>query len=157
MSANQKVVYKTQRKDVRRVYFNENVAVTSGTNYYVIHTATEKSTLMGFELQIGHANAENTPTEDVARASVNIQVCPSGKYQAPLSSGAVLDSDLPTGVIREFKHLIPDQPSCIMQPWYATKAKRKLAKGEIVYLGISFNKTHPVSEFICHGFIYIGE
>lgn len=148
------IIYKNKKKEVRRIYVREAFFFHTTQQDAILHTATEKETIMGLDL-VAKAYVSNAGlTNNYAVQEARIYVASNG---APVvcNIADVLDSETKSKemerITLEVSDMIPDIETI------KNKKKRKMSKGEVLYLSQIANAIEANARVIVSGYIYIGD
>lgn len=155
VKGSQKIIYRSPKKNVRRVWFNVNETFDSAGGNSALHTATDKETLMGYELDIVVWSEASWAAGNEAHCAWDIYVGNSGDYVAPNIGVSNLDQQESRDVVeRRWEAVV--EGSCYKYI-IKSRTKRKLSKGQVVYLSYDMSGVIGEANIIWAGKLYIGD
>lgn len=155
--SNQKVIVRSPRKDVRRVSAHQWDVAWNTQQDYVLHTASEKETLMGFKIDVMVA-CMGALTGNFLNVTWGLMI-KSAAGAITIPSVVSLDKSLQPDYIILKSEMIPDGTNAPVVYRYTieSKAKRKLAKGDTVIISAIAPTTEANANLNWNVLMYIGE
>lgn len=149
------VVYRNPKKEVHREWYFDDFLFNTTAYTMDLYTATDKCTIMGYELEIVMVNHENTPTEDERYNEWVLYVSShASDVRTPPTDGG--SGAMDKQVIDAGRQPLVDAQ--IITDTYEKKSrqKRKMNKGDILKLTAKQNATDVKCRIYVKAFIYIG-
>lgn len=149
----EKVIVRTQRKDVRRINFSQGQTLNNTQQNFDLYTADGKETLMGMDLEV-NVHGKSGLANDGAAHNWHIIIDPEdASPSVPL--GDFLDNEVKREEIEFHREII-----CISRQYryeIKNKKKRKLSKGDVIKLSTKASVTEAATNnLVISGTLYIG-
>lgn len=149
----EKVIYKNKKLDVRRIEFHQDETNNNVQANYILHTATEKETLMGSKIKVSYQGA--AASANTGTTAWKIYIADSGD-PLTLTAADVLDGEVKREVVFTSREKGPDG-QFVWNYRLETKQKRKISKGQVIYLSILAAAVNAAIVLDISGIMYIGE
>lgn len=134
MSQKPQIVYRNPKKTVRRDYLVDWATLNTTAYNVQVFVATDKCTIMGYDLRLKMISYEGTPAEDKRTNDWILYTADNEDVRVPPTDGT--SGYLDAAVLDFGTLVIPDQAGIADEYHNKSRQKRKLAKGD--QLKISF-------------------